>query len=217
MERNGKIQDLTPSLLFKRKNPQHIQIETTTRCNLKCTMCPRQTYDYARLKFDDMTLKDFEHILKKLPKDLGTISFHGLGEPLLNKDIVDIIATANGGHFNTLLVTNGLLFEHSMITNIFQSPPGQIIISMDSPDKFRYEQIRKGANYNVLVNNIKELINEKAKNAYPTHIAIQMVVSENNFSDVSNMIEFCRRHDIPSLNLVGIHSEIRSLWKKKYH
>src|SRR5687768_11244897 len=69
-----RANQLFPSLIL---SPRSIQIETTTRCNLKCTHCE---ISYWTEPAADLKLPDFERILNHLPK-LKRVELTGIGEP----------------------------------------------------------------------------------------------------------------------------------------
>ena len=68
--------------------PVSLIAETTSRCNLKCPMCPRQCPDYPAA---DMDPRLFERIVDEVRGDSGLIFPWGLGEPLMNPDIFSMI------------------------------------------------------------------------------------------------------------------------------
>ena len=68
--------------------PQHapvcLYLETTNRCNLLCTTCPRT---YAELEPPaDMRWDLFTSIVNQIP-NLPRAVLHGVGEPMLVKDL----------------------------------------------------------------------------------------------------------------------------------
>src|SRR5499433_4613955 len=64
--------------------PVCLYLETTNRCNLLCTTCPRT---YAELEPPaDMSWELFTSIVDQLP-GLGRAVLHGVGEPMLVADL----------------------------------------------------------------------------------------------------------------------------------
>ncbi len=87
------------------KKYKKIYIEITNRCNLHCSFCspvnrPRK----------DMTIEEFEQILKKIKDYTDYIYLHVKGEPLLHPNIIDFIKLADKYHLKVNLTTNGTLF-----------------------------------------------------------------------------------------------------------
>ncbi len=80
-----------------------LQVEVTTRCNLRCDFCLRR---FVRIEERDMDLKTFKRILDEFDADV--IALYGFGEPLLHPDLLDMIRMANK-RAETVIVTNGTL------------------------------------------------------------------------------------------------------------
>jgi radical SAM protein with 4Fe4S-binding SPASM domain len=185
--------------------PNHVQIEITSRCNILCYMCPRETLGFKNRNLPDISLEAFKTIIDKLPDGIKVVSLHGLGEPLINKGIFEMIKYARN-RFGVLLVTNGTILDEIKVNKLFESPPSEMIISIDSPYKAEYEAIRRGANFNTVVKNI-ELIEKTRKEKAPNlRFSLQMTVSESNFNQIQDMIKLCRNLGVENLSLIGIHT-----------
>ena len=70
--------------------PKEIQIEPTINCNLDCIMCNKKARERGS---KNMTLNEFKIILSQFP-DLKKIHLHGIGEPFMNKDFLNMIKFA---------------------------------------------------------------------------------------------------------------------------
>ena len=70
---------------FKNINylPVTMDIEPTTGCNFRCTMCQVSSPNF---KAKNMNLETFQKIIKE-NKQLIKIKLQGMGEPLVNKHI----------------------------------------------------------------------------------------------------------------------------------
>ena len=97
----------------------------TYNCNLKCKMCPF----WKRLS-KDSSLEQEKAILKQI-YDSGAcgVAFEG-GEPLLRKDLVEILAFSRSMPLHTSLITNGTLLE-SRIDEIAPYINGVVYVSLD--------------------------------------------------------------------------------------
>lgn len=79
------------------------------RCNLECKMCPFWRREDEEL----LALPDEVRIMDALARaGVSFLGFEG-GEPLLRKDVADILREAHA-RFHTSLVTNGWLLEHRL-------------------------------------------------------------------------------------------------------
>lgn len=83
-----------------------IYIEITNRCNLNCSFCSK-----VEKKKKDMSLEEFEEVLKKIKDYTNYIYLHVKGEPLLHQNIIKMIGLAKNYHLKVNLTTNGTLFK----------------------------------------------------------------------------------------------------------
>ena len=68
--------------------PVCLYLETTNRCNLLCTTCPRT---YAELEPPaDMSWELFTSIVDQVP-DIERAVLHGVGEPMLVKNLPKMV------------------------------------------------------------------------------------------------------------------------------
>ena len=95
--------------------PLIIFIDPCNMCNFKCDFCAVQSSN-KQLKYKKQMMS--MELLKKIIDDLSgehikTIRFGAQGEPLLNKNIVDMIKYTKNKNIadNIGIVTNGSLFE----------------------------------------------------------------------------------------------------------
>jgi radical SAM family uncharacterized protein len=101
----------------------------TYNCNLKCKMCP-----FWKRSTADLSLENEKTILRRI-YDSGVcgIAFEG-GEPLLRKDLVEILDYSRSLPLQTSLITNGTLLE-SKIDEIAPYINGGVYVSLDGIDK----------------------------------------------------------------------------------
>ena len=66
------------------RDPVCLYLETTNRCNLLCTTCPRT---YADLEPEaDLSWELFTRIVDQVP-NIARVVLHGVGEPMLVKEL----------------------------------------------------------------------------------------------------------------------------------
>lgn len=102
--------------------PDEINIEITSRCNMDCIFCPlgvctRKKQDLP----DDSVHKVLDELveLKKQGVYIPPITFHCLGEPLLNKHLDEYMSFCDKHEMPYWLVSNGLLFSDKRCESLF--------------------------------------------------------------------------------------------------
>jgi len=83
-----------------------IYIEITNICNLNCSFCSKD-----KIKKHEMTLDEFEIILKKIKGYTKTIYLHVKGEPLLHTHLKEMLLLTQKYEFNVRITTNGTLLK----------------------------------------------------------------------------------------------------------
>ena len=115
--------------LFGRRTPLFCGHKLTYKCNLRCKICP-----FWQRPNEDTSLEQEKTILRQI-YDSGacSVAFEG-GEPLLRKDLAEILAFSRSLPLHTSLITNGTLLE-SRIDEIAQYINGALYVSLDGMEK----------------------------------------------------------------------------------
>ena len=121
------------------KLPTELYLETTNRCNLACRTCPQ--YFGMPEGSGDLSLDQVRLIVDQLP-DLRRVVLHGIGEPLLNKQLVDIIQVLKSRGAHVLFNTNGLLLRGRLVELLIVSGLDELRVSVDSAEPATYAEIR---------------------------------------------------------------------------
>src|SRR5437660_9794991 len=95
----GPVAEIEPVCLY---------LETTNRCNLLCETCPR-TFE-ALEPPADMSWELFTSIVDQVP-GIARVVLHGVGEPMLVKDLPRMIRYLKDRGVYVLFNTNGTLLQ----------------------------------------------------------------------------------------------------------
>jgi MoaA/NifB/PqqE/SkfB family radical SAM enzyme len=90
------------------RKPVCLYLETTNRCNLLCTTCPR-TYEELEPPAD-MSWELFTSIVDQIP-DLERAVLHGVGEPMLVKSLPRMVRYLKERGTYVLFNTNGTVLN----------------------------------------------------------------------------------------------------------
>jgi radical SAM protein with 4Fe4S-binding SPASM domain len=137
-----------------RELPRELYIETTNRCNLKCRTCPQ--YFGIEEEFADLTRAQVERILDQFPS-VRRVVLHGIGEPLLNKELPDIITEVRSRGAHTLFNSNGLLLRGRLVEPIVRAGLDELRVSVDSASPETYKQVRGVDGFGTIVRNLHAL------------------------------------------------------------
>jgi len=159
--------------------PIALIIEATNRCNLNCIMCPREKMNaHPR----DMSLELFKRIVDDAKGYVQYIDFSFRGEPLLNKNIFQMIAYVKKSGINTSLQTNGLLLSRENGRSLLDAGLDLLTVSLDASSAEIYDKVRPGSDFRRVIGNVQQLIRLNDRNRMT--IIAQMVHMAENHSDL---------------------------------
>jgi len=126
-------------------------------------------------------------------------------EPLLVKTLSDyLMLTKQYKIPYTTLVTNATLLDESAIESFFKSNLSHVEISIDGATKETYQKIRKNADFDKVIHNVKMLCDMKKsrKRKKPT-VQLDFTLMKSNFEEFPAFIEL--GHDIGVDQIRGTH------------
>ncbi len=185
--------------IFLKSFPSQIHILLTTHCNLKCVMCDVYSDNY---KLSD---KQFKDLIELMPY-LQLLIIQG-GEVFFDKRINKLLDEAQKNMVQVNLFTNGLILTEPVINKLIDAGVN-LVFSIDSPFKGKYESIRKGAKFENLIHNINLFNKIKKKKKSKIEISINMVVMKRNYKDIAFMIKFAQKYKFKTLLLSAIEGNL---------
>lgn len=121
------------------ETPRLIFWETTKRCNLSCGYCRvLKNGSYAELTTGE-ALKLVSDIKESFPDTLFILSG---GEPLLRKDLFEILSHASSIGLNMSIATNGTLLTGKDASRFRELGVRRVSVSIDSSDEARHDTSR---------------------------------------------------------------------------
>ena len=111
--------------------PVTMDIEPTTGCNFRCTMCQVSSPDFHS---KNMELETFQKVIRE-NKQLIKIKLQGMGEPLVNKHLFDMIRFAKEYGIGTEIISNGSLLNEKNINFLLDNKLSKLTVSIDGATK----------------------------------------------------------------------------------
>jgi MoaA/NifB/PqqE/SkfB family radical SAM enzyme len=117
-----------------------VTIAITYRCQVRCDHCYANSPN--RPREDELTTEQIKSVIKQV-KDLGALTVHfSGGEPLLRKDIFDLIVYARSLGLLTRVNTNGLLLNEENVKKLKAAGLTECGVSLDSADPDIHDRFR---------------------------------------------------------------------------
>lgn len=126
-----------------KRPPICIYFETTNRCNLLCTTCPR-TYEELEPPAD-MSWELFTSIVDQVP-DLARAVLHGVGEPMLVKNLARMVRYLKERDVYVLFNTNGTVLNERNGRAMIAAGLDELRVSLDAANARSFRAVR-GKNY----------------------------------------------------------------------
>ncbi|MBF4468952.1 MAG: GTP 3',8-cyclase MoaA [Methanobrevibacter arboriphilus] len=183
---NSSLKNLSKKVEDRYNRPIiSLRLSITNRCNINCLYCH---HDGMMPSSNEMTSDEIFQILR-IAKTLGVekIRFSG-GEPLIRKDIVEIIEKTASLNFKDIsITTNGILLA-KYAEDLFNAGLTRVNVSFDTLDSETYKKI---TTKNYLKEAKKGVL--KAVEVGLNPVKLNMVVMKNiNDNEVMEMFEFAK-------------------------
>lgn len=183
--------------------PSFIQLEVSSVCNLRCTMCPIEVIDAPAKK---LKLAEFERILDQFPF-LRKIDLYGIGEPLNNPALADIVAAAKARGVHTTVISNGMLLTPKRVERLNRAGLDRLLVSVDSIDPERFNAIRVGGDFHEVIDNLRRVVLAKrAAAGRGPEIGVVTIMLEENRGTMGEVVEYFNRLGIDTLIIKGLNT-----------
>lgn len=165
-----------------------VLIGVTYTCQCDCVHCGAAlSHDPERVELSTGEIKSLIDQCRHIHAD--SVAFFG-GEPLLRKDILDLIAYASGLGFLTNLDTNGARLTSELVHQLKTAGLHIIGVSIDASDPDRHDALRRRKGlFSTALNGIRHCISEGI------HCYISTYATHENVSngDILKVIDLARR------------------------
>jgi MoaA/NifB/PqqE/SkfB family radical SAM enzyme len=131
--------------------PVCVYLEVTNRCNLLCETCPR-TFE-ALEPPADMSWPLFTSIVDQLP-GLKRAVLHGVGEPMLVKELPRMIRYLRERGVYVLFNTNGTLLGPKKRRELIETGLEELRVSLDAADAASFLRVRGKDMFDRIVRNL---------------------------------------------------------------
>lgn len=174
--------------------PLRVDLNLTNRCHLSCKYC----YASANELFygsNELTLQEIDKLFQEF-EDMGVfrVQLAG-GEPLLRRDILEIIKLTRKYTFSLTLNTTGMFLADDICVEIAKSNFELITVSLEADNKELHEKIRGGRSFDGAISAIELLKKHKIRTA------VGITLNSFNIDTIFDVIDMVRPMTV---DIVGI-------------
>lgn len=192
--------------------PVFANIEISTRCNLACPHCARQTLPRPP---QDMAPEQFERLLDLLPHAYR-VTLVGLGEPLLHPQILSLVALASRKGRRVALATNAMELTPELSAQLLAAGLDSIAFSLDAVEPATVQQVRPGSDLPRILRHIEAFVNQARALQRPVSTAVFAAVSTETLHQLDALVATVRRLGVHVLMLTDLNFQANtacSLWR----
>ncbi|MEM1511965.1 MAG: radical SAM protein [Candidatus Jordarchaeales archaeon] len=176
--------------------PEEVDLKPTLRCNLSCKMCFQRKLteeDRKRALREELSTSRYLELLREL-SSFGVRRIHvvGGGEPLMRKDILEIMGEVKRLGMEGVLTTNGTLLDESVANVLVDMGWDVAMFSVDAPTPEAYGEVRGSSRMfeRVLaaMNGLTRV--KRLRRATKPLLHIHCVVTNLNYALLEDMVDF---------------------------
>ena len=145
--------------------PVCLYLETTNRCNLLCTTCPR-TYEELEPPAD-MSWDLFVSIVDQVP-DLARAVLHGVGEPMLVKNLPRMVRHLKARGVYVLFNTNGTVLNERNGRALIAAGLDELRVSLDAATADSFRAVRGKDWFHRILRNVRRFRDLQEREGHDT-------------------------------------------------
>ena len=171
--------------------PVCLYLETTNRCNLLCTTCPR-TYEQLEPEAD-MPWDMFTSLIDQYP-NIARVVLHGIGEPMLVKDIAERVKYLKDRNIYVLFNTNGTLLTEANGKKLIDAGLDELRVSLDAAESEVYQMVRGKDFFHKIVENIGNFTRmQKELNAPKPRVSLWLTGLRETVDQLPDFVRLAHR------------------------
>lgn len=141
------------------QEPVCVYLEVSNECNLACKTCP---ITYGKVEEPaSLSLEQVKYLVSQFTT-VKRVVLHGVGEPLLNRDLPKIIRWLKEKEIYVLFNSNGTLINKRWREALVESGLDEVRLSLDAATPETFARVRGKPLFDVIIRNIKGLTALKA-------------------------------------------------------
>ena len=173
--------------------PTFVSVEPANFCQLRCPECPVGLRGERREAKGErgtplsggaggglLTMELFHRILDQMQATAHTMQFYFQGEPLLNKQLPEMITAAHNVGLYTIVSTNAQAITQPIAEALVKSGLNRIIVSIDGFSEESYTAYRVGGNLHKALEGLQHLASAKTKCHSRIRIELQVLRLRSN-------------------------------------
>jgi len=189
-EARGPVAEVEPVCLY---------LETTNRCNLLCTTCPRTFEDLEPPA--DMGWELFTRIVDQFPR-IARVVLHGVGEPMMVPALPRMIRYLKDRGVYVLFNTNGTLLTRRKGQELLDSGLDELRVSIDAAEPQSFKQVRGRDMFARIVRNVRAFrAMQRQLNAERPRVSLWLTGLKETVAQLGDFVRLAHAIDVAEVYL----------------
>lgn len=184
-------------------HPRELQLEVTGACNLRCRMCLVRYRPPLSRTAGNMKFETFRTIVDELT-DLEKLTLQGLGEPLLNPDLVPMVGYAAARGVRVGFNTNATLLTAEAARRLITAGLDWLHVSVDGAERDTYAYIRGRNERDRVGRNVASLVAVRHELDAKLAVSIVFVAMRTNIAELPTLVEQTAAWGVPTLRVQNL-------------
>jgi radical SAM protein with 4Fe4S-binding SPASM domain len=176
--------------------PVYIDIEPNNTCNYSCPHCQ---VPYLKKDRHILDVDGLSYMLDQFP-NLRRVKLQGMGEPFLNKNLVQLLREGEARRIEMSIITNGSIFSEEIAEQLSQLRRTLITFSLDGASADVFEGIRVGGSFQRVIDNIRSFARIRGGKPQPA-LAAWAVVTRSNIRELSDIAKLAKEAGLDHLTI----------------
>jgi MoaA/NifB/PqqE/SkfB family radical SAM enzyme len=179
--------------------PRSLYLETTSRCNSLCETCIL-TFG-GREPQKDLSWPEFRRIVDQFPA-LDRVLLHGIGEPLLNRDLPRMVAHLKGRGATVLFNSNAITLGARLGQALIDAGLDELRVSLDATTPATYARVRGVDAFAKVIANLEcfASLRRDAQASRPK-VSLWFTALRDNIEEIPGLVPLAQRVDAASIHL----------------
>jgi MoaA/NifB/PqqE/SkfB family radical SAM enzyme len=171
--------------------PRSLYLETTSRCNSRCETCIL-TFG-GREPQKDLAWEDFQRVVDRFPA-LERVLLHGIGEPLLNRDLPRMITHLKGRGAMVLFNSNAITLNRRLGRALVDAGLDELRVSLDGTTAETYARVRGVDAFAKVVGNLERFVEVKRESgATNPRVSLWFTALRDNIEEIPGLVTLATR------------------------
>jgi MoaA/NifB/PqqE/SkfB family radical SAM enzyme len=180
-------------------SPVEAYFEVANRCNSLCATCPITFGPQEQAR--QLSLDEFRALVAQFP-NLRRAVMQGIGEPLLNRDLAEMIRHLKERDVYVVFNTNAALLTHRRQVELIESGLDELRVSLDGSSAATYLKVRGIPAFDRVVANVAEMVRtQRALGVRSPRLSLWVTGLRENLAELPGVIELAARIGVQEVYL----------------